>query len=193
MSSFYFPDPSLENLNTFGAALNGSLLSQPNAAVTLPATISTPALNLPSQFNLSQEPLTNSGLAALLGGSGGPTTPPFVASSNPNTNLDLQSFDPFYKPNLSPVLSGNLPSAQQLQQQLASGNYLNDLLQGFTGTGNSAGAPATSQNSSFLNVSLGRIGVFLLGLIFIAGGIFLFGKQPISEVVGTATRAAVAV
>lgn len=51
----------------------------------------------------------------------------------------------------------------------------------------------SSGNSSLLGLSLGRVGAFLLGLVFIAGGIYLFGRPSITAAAGGAIRAATVV
>lgn len=119
------------------------------------------------------------------------------------------TYDPFYNPSLSSILSipgtssfpgsstdasvlNSLPSVQQSnaatiaqQQQAASGNYLTDLIQGFTGTKTSAGAP--SPPASLFGLGLSQISFLILGLILIAGGIYLF--KPAQEVINSAVKA----
>jgi hypothetical protein len=50
-----------------------------------------------------------------------------------------------------------------------------------------------SSNTGIGSITFGRVGAFLLGLIFIAGGIYLFGKPTINNAVRTATRTATVV
>jgi len=49
---------------------------------------------------------------------------------------------------------------------------------------NKAAGGTTTTGSDFFGLSWSRIGTFLLGLILIAGGVFLFGKGALPEVVG---------
>lgn len=59
------------------------------------------------------------------------------------------------------------------------------------GAGLGGASSSTSSTSSLLGLSLGRVGAFLMGLILIAGGIYLFGRPQINAAIGQASRAAI--
>ena len=55
------------------------------------------------------------------------------------------------------------------------------------------GTTAATSSNSLLGLSLGRVGAFVMGLILIAGGIYLFGRPQINAAAGTLLRAGTAV
>jgi hypothetical protein len=62
-----------------------------------------------------------------------------------------------------------------------------------TATGAATGTILPISGTGIGSITFGRVGAFLLGLVFIAGGIYLFGKPTIDKAVGTATKAATVV
>lgn len=140
----------------------------------------------------------------------GPLTP--VTQSNPlqlpplpALTLDnIGNFDPLFNSSISGDLGlpgnvGGISNSSGLGTAPATGSNSSLLgsLIGIVGNAPAAaitGNPAagTSGNSLF-GLSIGRIAAFALGLILIAGGIYLFGRAPITEAVGSAARAGLAV
>lgn len=76
-------------------------------------------------------------------------------------------------------------------------NALNNIIAPGSSPSSSITSPSNSGGGLFGNtfsgLSWGRVGAFILGLILIAGGIFLFGKQPASEAVSDFVRSGTAV
>jgi hypothetical protein len=113
--------------------------------------------------------------------------------------------DPLLSLPTQTVSTGGQPTATGCAWYDLSCVYQNSGLAAQQDTSNvSAGAPAsmtTNPASSYLSglfgntfagFSWGRIGAFMLGLILIGGGLYLFGSGDANKIVGTAVRAATA-
>lgn len=125
------------------------------------------------------------------------------------SQIDLNSALPDPLLNLASSNLNGLPSPVSLQQGISQGNTLTDWINGMTGggpsqqpasitqsvLGNAANAAAGTSacsltnlsacisgftNSTFAGISWGRIGAFLLALILIAAGLYLFGRPDLS-------------
>jgi hypothetical protein len=152
---------------------------------------------------------STNGLAALLAIQ--PIQPILSSSSLPApelpniNNISEQSTNPLLSGTDSSLLSipsiaPPYPPGETDANTVNSGGVLNTLGQAATSAGlSSTGAVGAALGAmsggsgTLFGLSIGRVAAFILGLIFIAGGIYLFGRQPISEVVSTTTKAAVAV
>lgn len=146
-----------------------------------------------------------------------PITPTSVTS--PNSGPTIGPIPGFNAPaNFPTNLDAAIPGGPSLGDPLTGiSNQLNSFNLGTLqqATGSSAGPTATtstpstassiagaalnaitggsSSSGGLLGLSLGRVGAFLLGLVFIAGGIYLFGRPSITQAAGRAIRTAAVV
>lgn len=96
---------------------------------------------------------------------------------------DLSTYNPALSNilGISPTATASTPSATQ--SAISSGvSGLNNLL----GTNILGGVPTGGTLTNLFGAPIQQVGTFLLGLIFIAGGIYLF--KPVSEAVNRAVR-----
>jgi hypothetical protein len=170
--------------------------------------------NGPSPSPQSTLQLQGNPLTQLTGGSYSNSDPNFDASGNPILPGSSQSSSNLLNDLNDSSLVNALPIGQPLagtsaplvptNPNNALGNLFNNLNEIFSGgpSGSSTSPATTSPTSSssgtsimnllngkaFANFSWGRVAGFVLGLILIAAGLFLFGKAEIAPAVTGAIR-----
>lgn len=205
-------------MSSFPVIVPGGNVSQSTALSTPSVSPdASGGLNQPYQLGLSSEPSfslpqpVSTGTFFNPDSDGTPTFSTTVYGSSPDDS-ESSLISSLPDPLLSLASQSSLPSAQSLQEGIAGGNAVTDWLNGFLGAGSSQQPPSllgsalgntgpvpsigssissglsSFAGSTFAGFSWGRIGSFLLALILIAAGLYLFGSQSAQGVITRTVR-----